>query len=344
LRLDEPLDPAIDVTQAMTTETPTDRPSPETPPEPLPGRMRTGMSMREALTANGAIIFNAVTWGTFFPIMEFLLSRWDIVSATAGRQVIGAVALCIVLWLVEKKTPFRRGIPWGTMAWLGFVGITLGSMLTTLSVYFSSGLSAAIIAATNPISAAITAWALHRVPLTQRIVIGAIFSVTGGVIAAMAIRQDEFGFGVGELILVVANVTWTWYSLAMQHHLRAFSQLERNAYTLLPSAITLVLLAVVLHIAGVNEIRIDLSLEPLLCLIYMGFVPIALANFLWHWGVARIGVNIASMYMNLIPVSAVLVTLYMGGIPSWGQLAGGTIIVAGVLYAQAGAFRRPKGR
>lgn len=305
-----------------------------------PGRMRSGMSAREALLANGAIVVNAVSWGTFFPIMDLLLDRWDLFSATAGRQTVGVVALLVVLWLVERKTPLRRGIPWGMMTWLGFIGITVGSMLTTLSVYFASGLSAAIIAATNPISAAITAWALHRVPLTQRIVIGAAFSVAGGVIAAMSIQKEEFGFGVGELILVVANVSWTWFSLAMQHHLRAFSQLERNAYTLLPSAITLILLVLFLHLTGIADIRIDLSPEPLLCLIYMGIVPIALANYLWHWGVARVGVNIASMYMNLIPVSAVLITLYMGQSPSWGQLGGGAIIVAGVLYAQFGAFPR----
>lgn len=304
------------------------------------GQMRPGMGVRETLLANGAIVVNAVSWGTFFPIMDLLLDRWDLFSATAGRQAVGVIALLVVLWLVERKTPFRRGIPWGIMTWLGFVGITFGSMMTTLSVYFASGLSAAIIAATNPISAAITAWALHRVPLTQRIVIGAVFSVTGGVIAAMSISGGKFAFGLGEIILVVANVSWTWFSLAMQHHLRSFSQLERNAYTLLPSAITLILLVLFMHLTGIADIRIDLSPQPLLYLIYMGIVPIALANYLWHWGVARIGVNIASMYMNLIPVSAVLITLYMGLSPSWGQLAGGAIIVVGVLYAQFGTFRK----
>ena len=41
----------------------------------------------------------------------------------------------------------------------------------------------------------------------------------------------------------------------------------------------------------------------------MGAVSVALGNFLWHYGVSRVGVIIASMYGNLIPIVAVLMTL-----------------------------------
>lgn len=315
----------------MTVDAPTEAPT---------GQARPGIGLREILIANFGLLLNTTVWGTFFPILEVLLRRWDLFSATAGRQVIGTVVLFAILWLVERKSPFQRGLPWGRMMWLSFVGIMLGSLVTTLAVFFSSGLSAAIISATNPISSAITAWVLHRVPLTRRIIIAAVLSVGGGLIAATATNGGRMNFGLGEVALVAGNVMWAWFSLGIQHHLRGMSQLERNAYTLAPAAAALVVLVLILHFTGAYEIRVPLETEPVLCLLYIGIVPIALGNYLWHWGISRIGVNIAAMYQNMIPVAAVLVTLWMGLYPSWGQLVGGVVIVAGVLYAQLGAFRR----
>jgi len=312
----------------------------QTPIEAPTGQARPGIGLRETLIANFGLLLNTSVWGTFFPLVEVLLRRWDIFSATAGRQVVGMIVLFTTLWIVERKTPFRRGLPWGRMAWLSFVGIMLGSLVTTLAVFFSSGLSAAIISATNPITSAITAWVLHRVPLTRRILIGAVLAIAGGLIAATASNGGRMSFGLGEIAIVVSNVMWAWFSLGIQHHLRGMSQLERNAYTLAPAAGALVLLALILHWTGAYEIHAPLEFEPVAALLYIGIVPIALGNYLWHWGISRIGVNIAAMYQNMIPVAAVLVTLWMGQYPSWGQLAGGVVIVAGVLYAQLGAFRR----
>ena len=64
---------------------------------------------------------------------------------------------------------------------------------------------------------------------------------------------------------------------------------------------------------------------------------IGVANGLWHYGVSRIGVAVATMYTNLMPVAAVLVTMWFGRVPSAAQLAGGAVILAGVLYAQRAA-------
>jgi drug/metabolite transporter (DMT)-like permease len=92
--------------------------------------------------------------------------------------------------------------------------------------------------------------------------------------------------------------------------------------------------------AGIVELRIGLAPEFLLPVLYIGTVPIALGNFLWHFGIARIGIAVASMYTNLIPVTAALVAfVWIGTQPTVHQLVGGAIIIAGVLYAQLATLR-----
>jgi drug/metabolite transporter (DMT)-like permease len=307
---------------------------------PRIGEMKPGMSLKEATVANLGLVVNVLAWGSFFPVLDLLLKRWDVLSATAARQTVAIVALLVILAAIERRWPLRRGLPWGAVTLLGFVGITLCSLLTTLGVYLASALSAAIIWAANPIISALVARALYGVPLTRAILAGAVLSVAGGILAIVAGHGGRFGFGIGELSIIAANVLWTWFSLAIQEKLAAYSQLERYAYAQLPGTLILIAAVAAANLLGLTEIRMELSPWALAYILYLGCIPLALGNFLWLWGVSRIGVNVASMYQNLISVTAVLVTIWIGIYPNWQQLIGGGIILAGVLYTQIAERRR----
>ena len=128
--------------------------------------------------------------------------------------------------------------------------------------------------------------------------------------------------------------------MAAQHWLRGSSLLHLSVLTTVPGAICMTSTAVAAGALGIVELRIDLAPEFLLPVLYTGTVPIALGNFLWHFGVARIGIAVASMYTNLIPVTAALVAyIWIGTHPTPHQYVGGAIIIAGVLYAQLAAMR-----
>jgi drug/metabolite transporter (DMT)-like permease len=308
------------------------------------GEMQSGMSLKQLAIANLALIVNTTTWGTFFPVLELQLRYWDIFSASAGRQVAAVIALFSMIVCVERRWPIRRGLPWGSIILLSSIGITCCCLLTTVAVYLSSGLSAAIISATNPIGSALLAQALYGVKLRRAIVLGAVLSVAGGLVAVTANQHGRMTFGLGELSLVAANLLWTWFSLAIQHRLKDYSYLERAAYTLLPGAVQLSLIVVAIHYLGLAQIRMDLSFWPLVYVLYLGFIPNGLGNYLWLWAISRVGVNVASMYQNMIPVTAVLVTIWIGIYPSWQQLAGGAIILVGVLITQIAERRRSRAR
>ena len=63
------------------------------------------------------------------------------------------------------------------------------------------------------------------------------------------------------------------------------------------------------------------------------------AVFLWNFGVSRLGVVVASLFLNLVPVSAVLIAAAMGTAPTLTQLVGGLLVLAGVLQAQLRRLR-----
>lgn len=295
---------------------------------------------RSLVVANLGLLLMICFWGSFFPVMEQVLRGWDPFSATAGRHLTAAVVLTLVALVTERRLPFSRDLPWLRLALLAVIGFVFSSICMSLSVLWSSGVAAAIVSATNPISAAITARLLFGVGLGRGIVLGTIIAVTGSLVAIFGLGTTLDSFRGGELLIIVANVCWTWFSLAAQHWLRGASLLHISVLTTIPGATCMTLVAVAAGVTGIVDTRIGLAPEYLLPVLYVGTVPIALGNFLWHFGVQRIGIAVASMYTNLIPVTAALVAfVWIGTQPTIHQLVGGAIIIAGVLYAQLATLR-----
>ena len=64
--------------------------------------------------------------------------------------------------------------------------------------------------------------------------------------------------------------------------------------------------------------------------------PLDDAIALWNFAVSRINLPVATIYMNLEPVFAVLIGLALGAAASGWQLLGGLVVLAGVLWVQLG--------
>jgi drug/metabolite transporter (DMT)-like permease len=295
--------------------------------------------VRSAVAANLGLLLMVVIWGAMFPAIERILQTWDVISATAGRHTLAVVALLLVMSIRERGAPLRRSMPWGRLLLLGFVGMSLTSLMMTLSIELSSGVSAAIASATNPISSAVTARLLHRVPLLPGIVLGAALSTAGALVAIVGGAGAAVTLGGGELLVIAANVLWTWYSMMAQRWLAGYSQLHIAGLTAVTGVAGLYAVIAVAGATGLAAFRVDLSPEPLLLLLVAG-ASVAIGNSLWHYGVSRVGVTLAAMYGNLIPVVAAAIAMWAGTPPTAAQLLGAAIIIAGVLYAQTLALRR----
>ena len=74
-------------------------------------------SPRDVFLANVALLVMVALGGAFFPILEQVLKHWDILSATAARQALAAMALLIALLIRERRLPMLRPGTWRRL-WL----------------------------------------------------------------------------------------------------------------------------------------------------------------------------------------------------------------------------------
>ncbi|MEE2980185.1 MAG: DMT family transporter [Pseudomonadota bacterium] len=193
----------------------------------------------------------------------------------------------------------------------------------------------AMMSATSPIVAALTARVVFAMPLYGGIVASTLLTMAGGLVIVVMGNGGTAEFRGGEGLVILATVSWTWYSQAAQRWLAGYSQLHITGLTVMTGSVALVVLATLAHVTGLYETRFDLTPASLAMVLYLGVIPIGIGAWLWMFAVSRLGVTVASIYHNFVPVSAVLVaTVAFGAVPTVYHLIGGVIILAGVVYSQ----------
>ena len=69
-------------------------------------------------------------------------------------------------------------------------------------------------------------------------------------------------------------------------------------------------------------------------LITVAILASGLGSYCWNVGASRLGVAVASLWVNLVPFCAVLWSMAYGFIPNAYQIAGGLVALSGVVYMQ----------
>ena len=292
------------------------------------------ISTQQKVAGNFMLAFGTSVWATHFLVTDSLLQTWDPYFVTAGRLLSATFFLMTAYAIQTRGRPLRR-IPWRPALLLGTAGISISTVFLTLGVKHAGPVSAAIVAATSPIVAAFLARVIFRAQLGLAVFIGAVVAVAGGVVAALGTRaagyEDVRG---GEFFILAAVVLFTWYSIGAQRWLSGVSQLGISAITIMIGGFTVLAALPILVGLGVAEFRLVLDETSVLSVLYLGAGPASFALFTWHWGISRVGVTVASIYSNLAPVVVVAIRMIQGEPPTSFHLIGGTLIIAGVLFAQ----------
>lgn len=287
--------------------------------------------------ANGLLALTAFAWGTTAPVFHALLQTWDAALLTAIRLMI--TAPLFLVWVhLAGVTSF-----WPRTSRARRESIVLGAMLAVFSITLCIGIqltdpiTAAIYSSGAPLVAALLDWLVNAKRPDGPVIIGIALAIVGGLLASIEIgaaataRYDL----TASAWLLFAVITWPLCSMLLQRWLHGLSQLHRTALSFTTAAPIAVVLAVILVVAGVETVppeEIDLEMTGLFAWSVLGTSIVG--TYCWNIGVSRLGISVASMFLNFIPVVAVVVSMAFGIMPSIEQIVGGILVLAGVAVAQ----------
>jgi drug/metabolite transporter (DMT)-like permease len=315
------------------------------PPAASVSLPRRSFNTATMVAANLALLLNAAIWGTMIPVLVLLLDTWDPFFLAASRYALGVPVILLLVLLVERGGLGRGGVPRWRLWLLGAVGMGGFAPLYTIGIANSHPVVAAVVGAIGPVTAAVIAWAMYRVPFDRGTTPGIALAVAGAVLATYAPAEDAPALTLrgGELLIVAAQACWAWYSLAAQRWLAGWSQLRISALTMTTGGATLILVYLVAVAAGAAYAppAVPRSGEDIGLFVWMVLASVVLGLLLWNFGVRRVGVVVASLFMNLVPIVAIAITAALGTRPTTLQLVGGALVIAGVMQTQLRRATRP---
>lgn len=283
------------------------------------------------------LLFAALIWGSMIPVLGALAGQYDKWLLSWLRYVLGAPVLWIAVALGRRPIVEARPLHWPRLLKLGGA-MTVFSVLYTFGVAHSHPATAAIVLMGGPIWATILARWLLGAATPSGFMATLVLVVAGGVLVVVGTPgRPAGGLGLegGEILLIVAQFCWSWYSIRAQQWLADRGQIALSALT---SSVASVLLAAVVGIVWATRGIAWPTLAPpaidVAMLAWVGVFGVAAAVVLWNVGVSLVGVPVASLFSNSAPVFAIGVAALMGREPSWLQLAGGAIVLGGIARLQ----------
>ena len=143
------------------------------------------------------------------------------------------------------------------------------------------------------------------------------------------------GLLMGDLLLVLAAITWAAYTVGTQELTREYGALAVTSWTLWVGTIGLVALGT-MSLWSTDWSTI--SRVGWVGVVYSGVLAIGVAYLIWNHGLEHIGGARTAVFTNLVPVVALIAAaLWLGEDPQPTQIVGALVIITGVWIARGAA-------
>jgi len=287
---------------------------------------------------NVLLVVSTFAWASAFPATAWLLQHWHPMLVATARIGGGALVLLAVLAVTGRLRGLAR-LPWGRFMRLGAVGFAGGATCIVLGQAFADPVTAAILATTMPLISAVMGLIERTERLSVRLAIGIALAVVGGSIASAAPMQAGFtGFRGGELLILLSQVCWAWFSRRSLTALAGLDPIQRAAYPMAAGALVVAALTATLALTGVIQPAFRADAYDLGLVLWIAAAGIGLSVVLWLMAAQTLGVTVAAMHVNLGPFYVMLIAVAAGGTVVAGQILGALLVAAGAIVAQLGRW------
>ncbi len=278
------------------------------------------------------LILTAVFWGGTFIAGKIVAQDVLPFSAAFLRFAIASAFLVLITWRVEGKLPRIARSLILPIFLLGLTGVF------AYNVFFFKGLQsidagrAALIIALNPVMISFFSAILFKEELTPIKIAGILLSVIGAMtVIAMGnpLQLFQGHLGWGELNIFGCVLSWVSFSLIGKSVLGKISPLVSICYSSLAGTAALVIPAL---LEGLWFFLPAYSGTTWLGLFYLGFFGTVL-GFVWYYeGIKKIGPTKAGLFINVVPLSAVVLAFFLLNEPLTLSLLIGAVLVSTGIY------------
>ena len=270
-------------------------------------------------------------WGGTWVAGRVLAQSINPMTAAFLRFTFASLGLIIMCWRTEGRMPRLSRNQILPVAFIGATGVFAYSYFFFTGLQTTSAGRAALIVACIPVCVATLSAVLYKERFGPIRILGALTSLVGvSVVIAdgspLALLSE--GVSRGDFMILGCVISWTAYTLAGRTVMKSVPPLACVAWSCVFG--TLMLLPAALYEGLLTDI---VRARPLDwgCIVYLGLLATSLAYLWYYQAISVIGAARSSIFINTVPVFAVLMSFVLLGEPIHFSLAvGGLMVITGV--------------
>jgi len=287
------------------------------------------------------LVASMIIWGGTWVAGRVVSGSMAPFAASFLRFFFAALFMVFMTVRLEHRLPRLAPRDWGSVALMAASGIVAYNLLFFEGLKTVPAGRAAVIVACIPAVLALTSSILFkdRLPLSRALGIplslaGVATVISGGDYGALL----RGGIGLGELCIFGCVGAWTVYTLAGKRAMARLSPLAAVTWSCIVGDLLL------FAVAWPSGLFTQAAVAPPLVwisLLFLGIIATGLA-FCWYYeGVKALGPSRAGIFINLVPVAAVLLGAVLLDEPvTWTLLGGGLLVIGGVWLVNRPAEKR----
>ena len=288
------------------------------------------MTLQASRLAYGAIIAAAVLWGGSIVAQKLALSGFSAVEASVLRDV-GGLAILLSTWWWQEGTLAKLTMADVRMLGLLGLGVLGNHLLILMGLKYVSGAVGGVIIGSSPVvTALLSAMMIQDVPL-RAVWLGGLLSFAGvGLVSVAGFQAAGDQPLLGSLLVFLGVVSWALYSIGSRELMERHSALTVNWATLLVATVLQI------PLLWTDRKMLDAGLGSVtpadwMALGYLVLFATVIAQQAWLYGVKGIGPSRASVFGNLTPVAAIVLSaVLLNESVGLSEVLGIALILAGV--------------
>jgi drug/metabolite transporter (DMT)-like permease len=279
----------------------------------------------------GMLTIATATWGSAFIAGKIAVQSFEPATIAFLRFFGAAILLFPLMWLMEKNRQKPTLKDYGLFAVLGLTGIAVYNICFFLATKHAPVIKSSLFIASNPVLIVLLSGLFLKETITKNHIIGMVIALTGVtfiITEGHLLTLFQFGFEPIDVVLLGAVFSWALYSVVGKVVLRKYSAVESTTYAVAFGTIFLLPFAFV-ETSWQDILKADLS--TWVAISHMSIFVTVVSFIMYYYGIKEVGAAKASIFINVMPVSAVLMaTIFLGETFTWAHAIGAAFVLTGV--------------
>ena len=260
------------------------------------------------------------------PPMALNFWRWTLALAILTALTAGP------LW--QNRLVIARH--WRLLLGLGLTGIVAFHGFTYTALQTTEAINAVLVLSATPLAIVVVAWLMFRDTITALSALGIVVAMIGAI--AVIARGDiavlsGLQANPGDLWMLAAALSWAVYSVLLKRRPEELPPMVLLTATVMVGVV--LQLPIYLYTLSVGQSIVP-TVSSIATIAYVAVFASVLAYIFWNRGVREVGPSRAGVFIHLMPLfSAVLAVVFLGERIAWYHLAGGGLIVLGIVMASS---------